>query len=92
MPRKTVTRSREKLSITVERSLMDEVRRRTENLSAFVNEAVKDRLYFARLDDELARLEAEGVRPNPAGVRWLSAKIDATRRRLARRRRTRKTA
>lgn len=91
MPREAV-RSREKLSVTVERSLMDEVREKTDNVSAFVNDAVRDKLYFARLDDELARLEAEGVRPNPAGVRWLSAKIDATRRRLARRRRTRKTA
>lgn len=92
MPGRPTPRSREKLSVTVERSLMDEVRQRTENVSAFVNEAVKDKLYFARVDEELARLEAEGVRPNPAAVRWLTKKVDATRRRMARRRRTRKTA
>lgn len=92
MPGRPTPRSREKLSVTVERSLMDEVRQRTENVSAFVNEAVKDKLYFARLDEELARLEADGVPLDPAGYRWLSAKVDATRRRLARKRRARKTA
>lgn len=91
MPREAV-RSREKLSVTVERSLMDEVREKTDNVSAFVNDAVRDKLYFARVDEELARLEAEGVKVNQAGYRWLSAKIDATRRRLARKRRARKTA
>lgn len=92
MSGRTATAPREKLSITVERSLIDEVRQRTENVSAFVNDAVRDRLYFSRLDEELARLEADGVRPNPAGVRWLSKRIGATSRRLARKRRPRKTA
>ena len=92
MSGRTATRPREKLSVTVERSLVDEVRRRTENVSAFVNDAVRDRLYFARLEEELAQLEVQGIRPNPAGVRWLSRKADVTSRRLARKRRPRKTA
>lgn len=92
MSGRTATAPREKLSITVERSLIDEVRRRTENVSAFVNDAVRDRLYSARLEAELAELDAQGIRPNPAGVRWLSGKVDATSRRLARKRRSRKTA
>lgn len=77
-----VAAQREKISVTLERTLMDEVRSRTDNVSAFVNDAVRRELYFARLDDELERLEAEGVRPNPAGVRWLSEKLEATERRL----------
>lgn len=81
---------REKISVTLESSLVDEVRSRTDNVSAFVNDAVRRELYFARLDDELERLKAEGVRPNPAGVRWLSEKIEATERRLARQARSRK--
>lgn len=92
MSGRTATAPREKLSITVERSLIDAVRRRTENVSAFVNEAVRDRLYFARLEEDLAQLEVQGIRPDPAGVRWLSRKVDATSRRLARTRRPRKTA
>lgn len=85
-----VARQREKISVTLERSLMDEVRSRTANVSAFVNDAVRRELYFARLGGELERLEAEGARPNPAGVRWLSEKIEATRSR-SRRRRARKS-
>ncbi len=83
---------REKVSVTLERSVMDEVRSSTDNVSAFVNDAIRDKLYFARLDAELARLAAGGVRPNPAGVRWLSRRMEATRRRLARRRRSQQTA
>jgi post-segregation antitoxin (ccd killing protein) len=85
MTQKTA-RAREKVSVTLERSLMDEVRSATDNVSAFVNDAIRRKLYFARLDAELDRLAAEGVRPDPAGVRWLSERVDATRRRLARRR------
>lgn len=85
-----VAGGREKISVTVEQSLLDEVRSRSDNVSAFVNDAVRRELYFARLDDELERLEAEGVHPNPAGVRWLSERIEATERRLARQARSRK--
>ncbi len=85
-----VAGQREKISVTLERSLMDEVRSRTNNVSAFVNDAVRRELYFARLDAELKRLAADGVRPNAAGVRWLSEKVEATRRRLVRQSRARK--
>ena len=82
---------REKISVTLERSLLDEVRSRTDNVSAFVNDAVRRELYFVRLGAELERLEADGVRPNAAGVRWLSEKLDATRGRLARQSRQRRS-
>lgn len=78
-------RQREKLSVTLERSLVEEVRSRTDNVSAFVNDAIKRKLYFQRLDDELDLLEREGVKLNETGYRWLMGKLDATEKRLKRR-------
>lgn len=49
----------------------------------FVNDAIKEKLYFRRLDEELKLLELEGVKVNEAGYRWLLDRIDATDRRLA---------
>ncbi len=91
MAKKTTPHVREKVSVTLERALMDEVRAATDNVSAFVNEAVKDRLYFARLDAELARLDAEGVKPDPRGVERWRKRIQATKRRMAERQALRKT-
>lgn len=82
--------AREKVSVTLERSLMDEVRSATDNVSAFVNEAIRRRLYFARLDAELGRLEAQGVKPRPRGVEWWTNRIQETKRRLVKQRRARK--
>ncbi len=84
-------RAREKVSVTLERGLMDQVRASTDNVSAFVNKAIRDRLYFAQLDGELARLQAEGVEPDARVVAsWRSA-IQTTRRRMSERPSARKT-
>jgi hypothetical protein len=89
--KKAPAHAREKVSVTLERGLMDQVRASTDNVSAFVNEAIRDRLYFSRLDDELARLRADGFEPDRRGVgSWRSA-IQATKRRLSERPAARKT-
>ena len=91
MARKAPAPGREKVSVTLERGLMNEVRAATDNVSAFVNAAVRDRLYFSRLDAELARLRSEGVEPDPRAVAsWRSA-IQATKRRTSSGRSARKS-
>lgn len=89
--RKSPARMREKVSVTLERGLMDQVRAASDNVSAFVNAAVRDRLYFSRLDQELARLHADGIEPDaPTVASWRSA-IHATKRRISERPAARKT-
>jgi post-segregation antitoxin (ccd killing protein) len=85
MVRKATAPAREKVSVTLERGLMDKVRVATDNVSAFVNEAVRDRLYFAQLDAELARLRSEGVEPDARAVASWRGAIQATKRRRGRR-------
>lgn len=74
---------RAKVSVTVERTALSAVQEITDNVSEFVNDAIKEKLYFRRLDEELRLLELEGVKVNEAGYRWLLDRIDATNRRLA---------
>lgn len=85
------SRSREKVSVTIDRESLEQVRRVTDNVSEFVNEAVRDRLYFSRLEAELARLETDGIVPDPRGVEWWTEKMLATKQRLARQPTTRKS-
>lgn len=80
--RGTASRNREKVSVTIDRDAIQEVRRSTDNVSEFVNEAIRDRLYFSRLEAELARLEAIGIVPDPRGVEWWTQKMLATKQRL----------
>lgn len=74
---------RAKISVTVERSALDAVQGVTDNVSEFVNSAIKEKLYFSRLDEEAGRLQREGIELNDAGYRWLLERIDATSRRIA---------
>jgi hypothetical protein len=76
---------RKKISVTVEGSAVAAVSRVTANLSAFVNEAIKEKLYFRQLDQELDLLEREGVKLNEAGYRWLMERIEAPDKRRRRR-------
>lgn len=76
-----------KLSVTVEREAVEEARRLTENLSGFVNEAIKDKLYFARLDHEARRLQAGAVPLDRELYDRLRSVFAVVRRRAAERRR-----
>jgi hypothetical protein len=67
---------REKISITVDRDALKAIRKKTENVSAFYDDAAKERLYALRLDEELARLEAEGVPLDRTGYDWVLGKIE----------------
>jgi hypothetical protein len=69
---------RKKISVTVESTAVAAVSRVTGNLSAFVNDAIKEKLYFRQLDEELDTLEREGVKLNEAGYRWLMERIETT--------------
>lgn len=76
--------SRAKISVTVERSALNAIQAVTDNVSGFVNDAIKEKLYFARLDEEAELLREEGVEVNEAGYRWVLDRIDATSKRMAR--------
>lgn len=69
---------REKISITVSKKALEAVRGTTSNVSAFYDAAVKEKLYFLRLDQERARLEAEGVPLDRAAYDWILRKIAET--------------
>ncbi len=75
----------DKISVTVERPALAEVRGITKNLSAFFNDALKEKLYFRHLEEEAARLESEGVPLSPRGANWIAGQIAHNRKRLKRR-------
>ncbi|MGH2378759.1 MAG: hypothetical protein ACRDGT_09810 [Candidatus Limnocylindria bacterium] len=77
---------REKVSVTIERATLEEIRRRADNLSEYVNDALQRELYRQRIQEEIERLDAEGVVPDPRAIEWWRQKILETRRRRARRR------
>lgn len=72
--------------MTIERATLEEIRRRADNLSEYVNDALQRELYRQRIQEEIERLDAEGVVPDPRAIEWWRQKILETRRRRARRR------
>ncbi len=70
---------RKKISITVDQTALDVVRSATANVSAFYDAAAKEKLYFLKLDQEAARLDAEGARLDRGVYDWVVAKIAAAR-------------
>lgn len=52
----------EKVSATLDRNVLRMIRERTPNVSAFLNEAARRKLYFDMLDETIAELERQGVR------------------------------
>ena len=70
---------RKKISITVDKTVLDVVRGTTANVSAFYDDAAKEKLYFLKLDQEAARLDAEGTPLDRDGYDWIVAKIAGAR-------------
>lgn len=76
----------EKISATLDRSVLEMIRKRTANVSAFLNEAAQDKLYFQMIDETIAELDRQGVKRDEKMYDWLGAKLDEIERRRSRRR------
>lgn len=55
----------EKISVTLERPLLGVIRERSANVSEFLNEAAKDKLYFERLREAELELRRQGIPEDP---------------------------
>jgi hypothetical protein len=77
--------SYEKVSATLDRTLLRMIREKTSNVSAFLNEAARDKLYFQMLEESAAELEREGVGTDEKFYEGLGRWMRARERRLARR-------
>jgi len=75
----------EKVSATLDRNVLRMIRERTPNVSAFLNEAAKDKLYFQMLEDTVAELDREGVGRDEKLYVGLGKWMRARERRIARR-------
>lgn len=53
-------RAYEKISATLDREVLKKIRERTENVSAYLNEAAKRRLRLEHIDEMIRELEAQG--------------------------------
>lgn len=76
-----------KISATLEGDVLRKIRERTENVSGFLNDAAKEKLYFERLRAFADELRSQGVERDEVMYRNLKA-LNAT----ARKRRARTTA
>lgn len=77
---------REKVSVTIEREILDEIRQRADNLSEYINQTLSDDLYFARVQEEVDQLAAEGVEVDEESVRRLTEWMREVKRRIRARR------
>ncbi|MEK6620112.1 MAG: hypothetical protein AABZ26_03965 [Chloroflexota bacterium] len=68
-----------KISATLEEGVLREIRERTTNVSGFLNEAAKERLYFQRLREADEALERQGVPVDEKLYRNLIRTIDEHR-------------
>ncbi len=50
----------QKISATLDRDLLRRIRERTDNVSAYLNEAAEERLYHEHLREMIRELEAQG--------------------------------
>lgn len=74
-----------KVSATLDRDVLRMIREKTSNVSGFLNEAAKDKLYFQMLRDTVAELDREGVGRDEKFEAALRARLLASERRRARR-------
>lgn len=74
-----------KISATLEEDVLRKIRQRTENVSGFLNDAAKDKIYFERLGEFADQLRAQGVKRDEILYRNLIAWVDEVRERRARR-------
>lgn len=76
-----------KISATLEAPVLSQIRERTTNVSGFLNEAAKRKLYFDMLRATEEELEREGVEPDMRFYRNLKKWIhEVDARQVARRR------
>lgn len=54
-----------KISATLETTVLNEIRERSANVSEFLNDAAKRKLYRERIRESIEQLEREGVRSDP---------------------------
>lgn len=70
MPAKPPRRARKstysKVSATLETSVLSSIQERTTNVSEFLNEAAKRKLYFEGLREAVEELDRQGVKGDPA--------------------------
>lgn len=66
----------EKVSATLERPVLREIREKSANVSEFLNEAAKDKLYFERVREGIKELRRQGVREDPEFRRRLEEALD----------------
>lgn len=71
----------EKISATLERSLLRSIRERTDNVSGFLNRAAADKLYFDRVGDIIDDLKAQGVERDEKLYRRLNELVDSREKR-----------
>lgn len=76
--------SYEKVSATLDRNVLRMIRERTSNVSSFLNEAARDKLYFQMLEDTITELDREGVKTDETLYAGLVKWTRARERRLAR--------
>lgn len=86
-PRREAT-GYEKISATIERPVLRMIRERSTNVSDFLNQAAKDKLYFDRIREAERELERQGVPHDEALYQRLKAALlpTAPRRRASSRR------
>lgn len=73
-----------KISATLEEPVLRQIREHTSNVSGFLNEAAKRRLYFELLDTTIRELEQAGLERNLRFYRNLrrwTRQVDSRRRR-----------
>lgn len=58
--RKGRERGYEKISATLDRDLLRQIRERTDNVSAYLNEAAQERLYHEHIREMIRELEEQG--------------------------------
>lgn len=77
-----------KISATLEEPVLREIREQTDNVSGFLNEAAKRKLYFDRLRATETELVAAGVKRDERFYAALKKRVhEADRRKALRRRR-----
>jgi hypothetical protein len=74
----------EKVSATLDRNVLRMIRERTPNVSAFLNEAARDKLYFQMIDETIAELDRQGVKRDEKMYAWLGKTLEELERKRGR--------
>lgn len=82
-PARKAAPSYAKISATLEEDVLRKIRERTENVSGFLNDAAKEKLYFERLRAFADELRSQGVERDERFYQNLVAWVDEVRARRA---------